>query len=270
MEPTIRLNDGRVMPRLGLGTWQMSNAEAADSVNAALTLGYRLIDTAAIYENETGVGRGLKSAGLKREEIFVTTKLWNDRHAAGPAAMQESLTRLGLGYVDLYLIHWPCAKQGRFLEAWRSLIALQKAGLARSIGVSNFNVDHLERIIGETGVVPVLNQIELHPEFQQAKLRAFHAQHGIVTQAWSPLGRGGATQLPAIATIAKRLGRTAAQVILRWQLQLGLSTIPKSVSADRIRENAAVYDFALSGEDLSAIGKLESGRRLGPDPAAFG
>jgi len=270
MESTIRLNDGHLMPRFGLGTWQMSNAEAAASVTVALREGCRLIDTAAIYENESGVGRGLKAAPVKREEIFVTTKLWNDRHGSAPAALRDSLSRLGLPYVDLYLIHWPSPKQNRYLEAWRALIELRKAGLTRSIGVSNFNRDHLERIIDETGVVPVLNQIELHPEFQQAKLRAFHAQHGIVTQAWSPLGRGGATQLPEITALARKVGRTPAQVILRWQLQLGLSTIPKSVSADRIRENGAVFDFSLGDNDLNAFAPLDIGRRLGPDPAAFG
>jgi 2,5-diketo-D-gluconate reductase A len=270
MEATIRLNDGHLMPRLGLGTWQMSDAAAATAVATALGAGYRLVDTAAIYGDEAGVGRGLRGAGVKRDEIFLTTKLWNDRHGSAPAALQESLARLGLTHVDLYLIHWPCPRQQRSLEAWRALIELRQAGLTRSIGVSNFNVDQLERLIGETGVVPAVNQIELHPEFQQAGLREFHARHGIVTQAWSPLGRGGATALPAVAAIARKLGRTPAQVILRWQLQLGLSTIPKSVSADRIRENGAVFDFALGTDDLTALARLDTGRRLGPDPAAFG
>lgn len=270
MSPTLTLNDGRAMPQLGLGTWRMSDAEATASVRDALGLGYRLIDTAAIYGNETGVGRGVQASGLKREELFITTKVWNDRQGDVAAALRESLAKLRLDYVDLLLIHWPVPHQKHFVSAWRGLVELRARGLARSIGVSNFNVDHLEAIIADSRVVPAVNQIELHPGFQQRPLREFHARHGIITQAWSPLGQGKVLRDPVIVAIAQKLHRTPAQVILRSHLQAGLSTIPKSSSPARMKENVALFDFAIPETDMAALLALDGGRRIGPDPAVFG
>lgn len=268
---TVTLNDGRAMPRLGFGVYQVEDARAPEVVGAAIRAGYRSIDTAAIYHNEVGVGRAVRESGLPRADFFVTTKLWNDRHDAARPALDESLDRLGLDHVDLYLIHWPCPGQGRFVEAWKELVALREAGRARSIGVSNFTPEHLERIIGETGVVPAVNQIELHPRFQQAALRAVHGRHGIVTESWSPLGRGQGLADPVLAAIAKAHGRSPAQVVLRWQLQAGLVAIPKTATPARIAENIAVFDFALSAEEMARIAGLDrADGRTGPDPDSFG
>ena len=268
---TVTLNDGRAMPRLGFGVYQVEDARAPEVVGAAIRAGYRSIDTAAIYHNEVGVGRAVRESGLPRADLFVTTKLWNDRHDAARPALDESLDRLGLDHVDLYLIHWPCPGQGRFVEAWKGLVALREAGRASSIGVSNFTPEHLERIIGETGVVPAVNQIELHPRFQQAALRAVHGRHGIVTESWSPLGRGQGLADPVLAAIAKAHGRSPAQVVLRWQLQAGLVAIPKTATPARIAENIAVFDFALSAEEMARIAGLDrADGRTGPDPDSFG
>jgi 2,5-diketo-D-gluconate reductase A len=268
---TIELNSGRAMPRIGLGVWQVPDDTAADAVATAIAAGYRSIDTAAIYGNERGVGEGIRRAGIARDELFVTTKVWNDRQGydATLKAFDASLKRLGLDQVDLYLIHWPAPRQDLYLDTWRALERLNAEGRAISIGVSNFHVPHLERLLGQSGVVPALNQIELHPGLQQAELRAFHARHGIATEAWSPLQRG-AVDRPEIVAIAARHGRTPAQVILRWHLQLGNIAIPKSVTPSRIRENIAVFDFALDQADMAAIGKLDAGTRTGPNPDTFG
>ncbi|ASG20933.1 aldo/keto reductase [Nitrospirillum viridazoti] len=271
-QPTLTLNDGRVMPQLGLGVWQTPDSLAAPVVGAALEAGYRLVDTAAIYGNEAGVGRGLRSTGITARSLFVTTKLWNDSHGteAPVAALDHSLSRLGLPAVDLYLIHWPTPARARYVETWRALIALRETGKARSIGVSNFTTPQLAQLIEETGVVPAVNQIELHPRFQQRELRAFHEEHGIVTQSWSPLGQGKLLDHPVLVEIARKHERTAAQIVIRWHLDLGLGVIPKSATPHRIRENIAVFDFRLDEADKARIAGLDDPRgRLGPHPDDF-
>lgn len=267
--PTITFHDGKSIPQLGLGVWQTPNDTAVAAVQTAIDTGYRHVDTAMIYDNEAGVGEGIRRAGIDRKEIFVTTKLWNSDQGFDSAlkAGEQSLKRLGLDYVDLYLIHWPAPRRGLFVESWRALIRLQEEGRARSIGVSNFPAELLERLIGETGVIPVLNQIELHPRFQQHALRAAHAKYGIATESWSPLGQGKLLADPTITAIAAKHKRTPAQAIIRWHLESGLIVIPKSVTPSRIVENFQVFDFKLDAEDLAAIGKLNSARgRIGPDP----
>jgi len=269
--PVLKLNDGNAIPQLGLGVWQVPNNEAARCVKEALAAGYRLVDTAAIYGNEAGVGEGLRASGLGRKELFVTTKLWNDRHGYDEAqqAMDDSLRKLGLAYVDLYLIHWPVAGSDKYLDAWRALVAMKEDGRARSIGVSNFPQAQLQRLIDETGVVPAVNQVELHPGFAQKALRAFHAEQGIATESWSPLGQGTVMQDKTLAGLAAKYGKSAAQVTLRWHLQNGFIVIPKSVTPARIRANIDVLDFELSAEDMTAIDNLPEGPRLGPDPERF-
>lgn len=265
----ITLHDGNIIPQLGLGVWQTPSDVAVSAVKTAIEAGYRHIDTAAIYGNEEGVGEGLRAAGFPRDKIFVTTKVWNADQGfdATLKAATTSLKRLGLDHVDLYLIHWPAPKKELYVETWRALIRLKEEGKARSIGVSNFAVEHLDRIIGETGVSPVLNQIELHPRFQQNALRKAHADRGIATQSWSPLGQGTLLADPAIATIAAKHGRTPAQVIIRWHIDNGLIVIPKSVTPSRIVQNFDVFGFALDAEDLAAIAKLDSpDGRIGPNP----
>lgn len=265
-------HDGRGMPALGLGTWQIPDEAAAGVVRQAIELGYRSIDTASIYGNETGVGRGIRESGVAREELFITTKLWNDAHAhdAARAAFEASLERLGLDYVDLYLIHWPAPQNKLYVQAWEALIQLRDQGLARSIGVCNFDGARLQRLLDETGVLPVLNQVELHPRFQQAELRTYHADNDIVTQAWSPIARGTLSDEPVLKAIAARVGRSVSQVILRWHLQLGHVVIPKSTQAARLRENMSIFDFALTDDDMAAIATLDSADgRTGPDPDVF-
>ncbi len=265
----ITLNDGNRIPQVGLGVWQTPDDEAAPAVKAALDAGYRHVDTAAVYENEEGVGKGIKQSGVARGEIFLTTKLWNvdQGYDSTLKAFDASLKRLGTDYVDLYLIHWPSAHRGLFVDTWKAFAKLKEEGRAKSIGVSNFYPEHLEKIIGETGVVPVINQIELHPDFQQKTTRAFHDKHKIVTQSWSPLGQGKLLTNPVIGKIAERLGRTPAQVIIRWHIDNGLVVIPKSVTPSRIVENFKVFDFKLSSDDLAELNRLDdSGARIGPDP----
>jgi 2,5-diketo-D-gluconate reductase A len=259
----MKLNDGRTIPQLGLGFWQTSNA--AEIVAAALQTGYRHFDTAAIYGNEAGVGQGLARA--RRDDIFVTTKVWNDAqgYESTLKACRESLKRLSLDYVDLYLVHWPAPRLDRYVDTWRALIALREQGLARSIGVSNFEPEHIERIVAETGVTPAINQIELHPNFQQRRLREFHLKHGIATESWAPLGRTHAFNEPTIVRIAAKHGRTPAQVVIRWHLDEGLVVIPKTARRERLAENFAVFDFALDAEDRAAIAALDSANgRIGP------
>ncbi|WP_431954257.1 aldo/keto reductase [Actinacidiphila sp. bgisy167] len=270
--PDITLNNGVTMPQLGFGVWQVPDDEAATAVATALEAGYRSIDTAALYQNESGTGRAIAASGIPREELFVTTKLWNtdQGHDNALRAFDTSLGKLGLDYVDLYLIHWPTPARGLYLETWRALEKIHADGRARTIGVSNFPVAQLQHLFDESGVVPVVNQIELHPNLPQAELRAFHAAHGIATEAWSPLGQGrGLLDEPALAAVAAKHGRTPAQVVLRWHLQLGNVVIPKSVTPSRIRENLDVFGFELDGEDMAAIDALDNGGRLGPDPSSF-
>ncbi|WP_375273127.1 aldo/keto reductase [Sphingomonas sp.] len=261
----LTLNDGRTMPQLGLGTYQIPDAQVATIVRAGLDAGFRLIDTAAIYHNERGVGEG-----IAHDDAFLTTKLWNDRHTDAAAALDESLALLGRDAVDLYLIHWPHPSADDYADAWRALVDLREAGKARSIGVSNFMPDHLNRIIEATGVTPAVNQIELHPTFQQRDCAAFNADHGIVTQSWSPLGQGEGLKDERIVKIANRLGATPAQVIIAWHLAKGYSVIPKTGNVDRLSSNFAAGEVTLSDDDVSAIDAMDDADgRMGPDPASF-
>ncbi|MFV0126867.1 aldo/keto reductase [Streptomyces sp. HMX112] len=270
--PSITLNNGVSMPQLGYGVWQVPDDEAAKAVGTALEAGYRSIDTAAIYENEKGTGQAIAASGIARDELFVTTKVWNSEQGYDSTlrAFDASLGKLGLDHVDLYLIHWPLPDRDLYVDTYKALEKIHADGRARAIGVSNFLPAHLERLLEETSVVPALNQIELHPQLQQAHARAFHAQHDIATEAWSPLGQGkGLLDVPTIVAIARKHGRTPAQVVLRWHLQLGNVVIPKSVTPSRIQENIDVFDFELDTDDMAALGALDEGKRLGPDPATF-
>ncbi|MET8900182.1 aldo/keto reductase [Streptomyces sp. NPDC127113] len=268
--PPIILNNGVEMPQLGFGVWQVPDDEAETAVVQALEAGYRSIDTAAIYGNEEGTGRALAASGVAREDLFVTTKLWNSEQGYDTTlrAFDASLAKLGLEYLDLYLIHWPMPAEGRYVDTYKAFEKLLADGRVRAIGVSNFLPEHLERLTGETSVVPAVNQIELHPHLQQHASREVHAEQGIATEAWSPLGSGkGILDIPAIVAIAQKHNRTPAQVVLRWHLQLGNVVIPKSVTPSRIKENIDVFGFTLDTEDLAAISALNEDRRLGPDPA---
>jgi len=269
--PRISLHDGVEIPQLGFGVFQVPPEETQEVVELALDAGYRHIDTAAAYRNEQGVGAALDAADLPREEVFVTTKLWNSQQGydSALAAFEASLGRLGLDYVDLYLIHWPVPTEDRFVETWRAFEHIHDEGRARTIGVSNFRIADLERLEAETETLPTVNQIELHPRFQQAELRAWHAEHGVATEAWSPLAQGDLLDEATIVRVAERHGKTPAQAILRWHLQLGNVVIPKSVTPERIRENIEIFDFELSDEDMDAIGQLDSGGRIGPNPDRF-
>ena len=269
--PNILLRDGVEIPQIGFGVFQVPPPETAEVVGRALLAGYRHIDTAAIYRNEVGVGEAIRASGLDRSDVFVTTKCFNDDHGyeQATAALRASLDRLKMEQVDLYLIHWPVPSKDLYVETWRALIDLQAQGLARAIGVSNFEPNHPARIIKETGVTPVINQIELHPRFQQPVLRRTHAELGIVTEAWSPLAQGDVLEDPVITEIGEAHGRTAAQVVLRWHLQLEHVVIPKSVTQRRIEENLDLFGFQLSVGEMEAIGGLDVGQRRGPDPNVF-
>jgi 2,5-diketo-D-gluconate reductase A len=265
-QPTVALNDGAAMPQFGLGVFQTPPDETARVVKMAVDEGYRLVDTASMYRNEEGVGEAL----LGRTDVFVTTKLGNSDHGLDEAlrAFDASIKKLHRDTLDLYLIHWPRPRVNRYVESWKALVRLQRERRIRSIGVSNFNRDHLERIIGETGVTPSVNQIELHPRFQQKALRAFHDQNGIKTESWSPLGRGGLLSESALVEIAAKHRKTAAQVVIRWHLDSGLIVIPKTVRLERLKENIGVFDFKLDGDDMQRIEALDSpSGRMGPDPA---
>ncbi|MBJ8344181.1 aldo/keto reductase [Antrihabitans sp. YC2-6] len=270
--PTIVLNDGNVIPALGFGVWQVPDDESYAAVGIALDAGYRSIDTAAIYGNERGTGKAIADSGLPREEVYVTTKLWNDDQGydATLRAFDASMERLGLEYLDLYLIHWQCAGQGLYIDTFKAFQKLKADGRVRSIGVSNFTEATLETLIDAVGEVPAVNQIELHPLLTQEALRMFDTQHGIATEAWSPLGSGQALGNKTIGDIANELGKTPAQVIIRWHLQLGNIVIPKSVTPERIKSNFDVLGFELSPEQVHAISGLDEGHRTGPDPAEFG
>ncbi|MDX6717446.1 MAG: 2,5-diketo-D-gluconate reductase [Baekduia sp.] len=269
--PAVTLRDEEQIPQLGFGTWQIPPQQAADVVTRALLAGYRHVDTAAAYENEAGVGQAIHAAGLQRDDVYLTTKLQNSDHGYEQAkrALRASLGRLEVEHVDLYLIHWPVPSTDRYVETWQAMIELQQEGLTRSIGVSNFNQPHLERIIAETGVTPAVNQIELHPYLQQTGLRRAHADLRIVTEGWSPLAQGRVAQDPAIKEIADAHGVSNGQVAIRWQLQLGNVVFPKSVTQERIEENFDVFGFELTDAELAAIERLDAGERTGPDPDTF-
>jgi diketogulonate reductase-like aldo/keto reductase len=266
--PVHTLNDGTAIPAIGLGTWPLDDAQAEQAVRSALDLGYRLFDTATNYRNETGVGLGMARSGVPREEIVVTTKLPGRHHGYEQtlASFEKSRRRLGVEYVDLYLIHWPLPRLGKYVDSWRAMIKLREEGLVRSIGVSNFTAGHIERLEKETGVLPCVNQIEMHPYFAQRELRAFHDGKGILTESWSPLGRG--TRLlddPVIASVAEAHGVTPAQIVLRWHTQLGAVPVPKAADPDHRRENLDTFGFALGQAQLRAIAD-RAHRRIGGDP----
>ncbi len=269
--PTVTLNDHVEIPQLGFGVFQVPPGETAEAVTHALGTGYRHIDTAAAYGNEAGVGQAIRAAGLSRDEVFITTKCFNDDHGFDQAtrALKASLDRLEVDYIDLYLIHWPVPAHDKYAETWRAFIEARSQGLVRSIGVSNFQPAHLRRIIDETGVTPSVNQVELHPYLQQPGLRREHEDLGIVTEAWSPIAQGAVLDDPAITEIASAHGRSAAQVVLRWHIQLGNIVIPKSVTPDRIVENVKLFDFELSEAEMAQISALDRGERIGPDPDTF-
>ena len=269
----LTMNDGRTIPQLGYGVFQIPPEETEKAVRTALDAGYRLIDTAQGYQNEEGVGAALAAGDVPVDEVFVTTKLTNSEHGYDKtmAAFDASMNKLGLDVLDLFLIHWPLPMQDKYVETWRAFEALQKEGRIRSVGVSNFTVDHLKRLLDETDVVPAVNQVELHPRFPQAELRAFHAEHGILTEAWSPIGQGrGLLDDPTLADLAEAKGKSPAQIVLRWHVQLGNVVIPKSVTPSRIKENIEVFDFELDDDDMARISSMATGERLGPDPEQFG
>jgi len=270
MSGDVIFTDGRDIPPIGLGVFDMGAGRTVDLVRAAIRTGYRAVDTAAIYGNEADVGEAVRTSG---RPVFVTTKVWHSDHGydAALTAFEQSYERLGLDVVDLCLIHWPAPKRDLYVETWKALVRLKDEKRVRSIGVSNFSADQIERILAETGVAPVANQIELHPRFQQAELRAFHAQRGIATISWSPLGRGKELANPTLVAIAAKHRRTPAQIILRWHVDLGLIPIPKSADPGRQAENIAIFDFALDAEDHAAIAGLDDPNgRFGPDPMVFG
>ncbi|MER7948801.1 aldo/keto reductase [Streptomyces sp. NPDC096079] len=266
--PTVTLNNGVEIPQLGFGVFQVADDATTAAVTAALDAGYRSIDTAAVYGNEAGVGRALGSSGLAREDLFVTTKLWNadQGYDATLRAFDSSLAKLGLDYVDLYLIHWPTPARDLYRDSWRALERLAEEGRIRAAGVSNFQPEHLRRLMDGATLTPAVNQIELHPALQQAELRAFHDEHGIATEAWSPLAQGAVLDDPAIVAIAAAHGKSPAQVVIRWHLQLGNVVIPKSVTPARIRANIDVFDFVLTDEEMAAIAGLDRDLRTGPHP----
>lgn len=268
--PHLTLNDGRTIPQLGLGVFLVDPAEAERIVTDALEVGYRHIDTAMIYKNEEGVGRAIAKSGIPREELFITTKLWNSDQGtdSARAALDTSLSKLGLDYVDLYLIHWPAPKYGKHVESWKTLVELRSSGKARSIGVSNFMQTHLDDLAQVSDVVPVVNQVELHPAFQQRELRAFQEPRGTLTEAWGPLGQGKyeLAELPGLAEIAERHGKSVQQVAIRWHLQEGIIVFPKTTKRERMIENADVFDFELSDDEMATIAAADRDQRVGAHP----
>lgn len=266
--PVLTQNDGRTIPQVGLGIYGPDDTATANAVATAINVGYRLIDTAALYQNEGGVGEGIRRSGIDREDLYVTTKLADDRHGYDTAliAFDTSLDKLGLDYVDLYLIHWPLPGRDKYVQTWRAFEKILESGRTKSIGVSNFQPAHLERLFAETSVVPALNQIELHPGFPNDAVRRFNAEHGIITEAWSPLGRGRVFGVDVLERIAEKHAKSVAQVVLRWEIDLGNVVIPKSVTRERLIENLDIFDFELDAEDVAGIATLANGVRTGDDP----
>jgi 2,5-diketo-D-gluconate reductase A len=269
--PQITLRDGVEIPQLGFGVFQIPPDETIEVVTRAFQAGYRHIDTAAAYQNEAEVGQAYKASGLDRDEVFITTKCFNNDHGYEQAkkAFRTSLDRLELDFLDLYLIHWPVPAQDRYVDTWKAFVDLQSDGLVRSIGVSNFQPNHLRRLVHETGVTPSVNQVELHPRFQQAGLRREQEELGIVTEAWSPLAQGAVLDDPVIERLAEAHDKTPGQIVIRWHLQLGNVVIPKSVTPERIEENFDVFGFHLSNDEMAEIEQLDAGDRIGPDPDEF-
>ena len=273
MVPTIKLNDGVEIPQLGFGVFQIEPAQTADKVKGALETGFRHIDTAQMYGNEEGVGKAIADSGIPRDELFVTTKLNNDGHGRDQAVkrLEESLDKLGLDHVDLYLIHWPQPKNDAYVETWQGFEDAEKAGKTRSIGVSNFNPPHLDRLAAETSTVPSVNQIEVHPHMSQVALREYNRNHGIATEAWSPIGQGkGLLDDERLASIAQAHGKSPAQVVLRWHIQHDNIVFPKSNTLSRVQENFRIFDFALTGDEIAAIDRMNADQRIGPNPENFG
>lgn len=267
---TISLNDGTSIPQVGLGTYRLEDDDAYRVVSDAFVAGYRHIDTARIYRNEAGIGRAIRESGIPRDDLYITTKLWNGDQPKARDAISSSLDRLGLEHVDLYLIHWPAPQRGTYVDAWKQLEVLQEDGLTTSIGVSNFEPEHLDAIAAVSDIVPVLNQVELHPLFQQKALRAEHAKRGIATEAWGPLCHGSvdlAVEMPDLVKLAERYSKSIAQVILRWHIQHGTIIFPKTSSKERLVENIALFDFELNAADMLEIDGFDAGRRLGTAPA---
>ena len=266
--PLVTLNDGNTIPQLGFGVFKVDPDKTSRIVRDAFEVGYRHIDTAKIYGNEEGVGHAIKTSGIDRDELFITTKLWNadQGYESGLEAFEKSLGRLQLDYVDLYLIHWPAPANDNYVDAWKALEKIRESGRAKSIGVSNFTVEHLTRLLGETDVVPAVNQIELHPEFQQREITAFGREHGIATEAWSPLAQGALLKEPNVQEIAEAHGKSLAQVILRWHIQQGNIIFPKSNNRERIEENFQIFDFELSDDEQASITALEKDGRVGGHP----
>ena len=269
--PDIMLNNGVTIPQLGFGVFQIPPEETADATALALRVGYRHIDTAQMYRNEAGVGEAVRQSGIERSEIFVTSKLKNGAHAHDDAlaAFDETLRTLDVGYVDLFLVHWPLPTVSDYVATWKAMEAIYAGGKVRAIGVSNFQTHHLDRLAAAETVFPAVNQIEVHPYLTNETVRAYNAEHGIATEAWSPIAKGGVLADPTITAIAERVGRTPAQVTLRWHLQRGDIVFPKSVTESRVRENFALFDFELSDDDIAAISALNSDERTGPDPDTF-
>lgn len=269
--PDLLLNDGHRLPQLGMGVWQIPDSETAATVCSAVAAGYRLFDGAFIYGNERGLGEGIRHCGIQRSDLYITTKVWNSDQGKEKSrvAVLRSLATMKLDYLDFVLIHWPCPQRGLYRETWEALVGMQKEGLMRSIGVSNFNADHLDAIIGDTGVRPVLNQIEVNPRMQNKALRAENARRGIITQDWSPLGECKSFAASAIQIVAARTGRSPAQVILRWHIQLGNSAIPRSLVLEELQQNFSVFDFSLSEEEMMQISALDWNARCGPDPMFY-
>lgn len=267
-QPLVTLNSGQIMPQLGLGVYKVNQDIAVHLVGHALELGYRRIDTAALYDNEAEVGAAVRKSGLAREEVFVTSKIWNDRHGYHEAkeAIQESVDRLNIEYVDMMLIHWPCPKQDKFVETWHAFEEVLETGLVRGIGVSNFNQPHLEKLLAHANITPAINQVELHPQLAQESLRNFNSRHNIRTEAWAPLGRARFMQHPLLTEISQSLNKSVAQVIIRWHLQLGNLVIPKSSNPDRLAENFDVFDFELSEHNMGIIETLNTETRIATNP----